>query len=66
MALAWKPQPREVIKSWIDAIITEASDDLTAWELKFISDIEIKVDNGWMLTQKQEEILERIYAEKTK
>lgn len=62
----WNPQSNEVLKSWVEAIIDEASDDLNDWETKFIHDIQIKVANNWSLTQKQEETLERIYADKTK
>ena len=66
MALAWKPQPREVLQSWISALLDEAYESMTEWEKSFVSDVEVKVHNNWTLTQKQEETLEKIYAEKTK
>ncbi len=66
MALIWKSVGNETLQSWVDAIIDEASDDLNDWETKFIEDMKIKIDNKWSLTQRQEEILEKIYAEKTK
>lgn len=66
MPLPWKPQPSEVIQSWWDAIVEEAQDELNDWELKFISSIEMKVRNGFPLSESQEKKLEQIYAEKTK
>jgi hypothetical protein len=66
MARIWEPQPFEVLQSWIDAILEEASDELNDWETHFISDIAFKVANKWSLTKYQEEKLESIYAEKTK
>lgn len=41
------------------------SRDLTAWELGFLADIADQFDRRSTLTDKQFEILERIYAEKT-
>lgn len=66
MAEIWKPKDPELLKSWCQAIIDEASDDLNTWELQFISDIDTKLNNGWKLNQAQEEKLENIYSEKTK
>ena len=61
----WKPQPPEVLKSWVDAIMQEASDDLSDWETKFIENINARLIAGKPLSQAQEETLEKIYAEKT-
>jgi len=36
MGNIWKPQTREVLKSWIDALRTEASEELTDWETEFL------------------------------
>lgn len=66
MAEKWKPNSLEVLRSWADAIIDEASDELTDWENKFIIDIEVRLARGSTLTQSQEEKLEQIYTEKTK
>jgi uncharacterized membrane-anchored protein len=66
MAEVWKPQPREVIESWIEDIISEASDKLTPWETNFVESVSKQLDRTGSLSQKQEEILERIYAEKTR
>ena len=65
MAKIWRQQPFEVLLQWVEAIIVEASDDLNAWETNFINDIQIRIVNQWSLTQRQEEILEKIYTEKT-
>lgn len=65
MAEVWKPKDTNTLRSWLQAILIEASDELTDWETKFISSIEERLDKGFRLTQAQEENLERIYAEKT-
>ena len=39
-------------------------DDLTDWEHKFIESIENQSDDGKVLTERQMEIIERIYREK--
>lgn len=65
MTKIWKSQPKEVLQSWIDAILTEASDELSLWETNFIISVNEQVKYK-ELTQRQEEILEKIYAEKTK
>jgi hypothetical protein len=65
MAKIWEQQPFEVLKQWIDDILEEASDDLNDWETKFIDDMNIRVINGWPLTETQEKKLESIYADKT-
>lgn len=66
MARIYKPQDPETLRMWFDAIVEEASDQLNDWEIRFISDIEIRVRNGWGLSEAQEKKLEQIYADKTK
>ena len=66
MAQVWVPKDQELLQSWIDAIVEEASDDLTDWEASFIDSIQGQLLKKGSLSQGQEEILERIYAEKTK
>lgn len=61
----WKSQPKEVIESWISALRDEASDKLTSWEMDFIDSVEGQLFRKGTLSQKQQEILERIYTEKT-
>lgn len=65
MAKVWQPQSYEVLKSWIDAILEEASEDLNDWETKFVDDMLHRVINRWPLTETQEKKLESIYADKT-
>lgn len=65
MAEIWKPKDPQLLKSWVDAILVEASDKLNDWETKFIVDIQMRLDLGARLTQAQEDKLEQIYADKT-
>ena len=65
MAEIWKPLAPEVYKSWVQAIIDEASDELNAWEMKFIADMETRLACGGSLTESQAKKLEQIYSEKT-
>ena len=65
MSKIWEPQLIHVYKTWVDAIIDEAQDKLNDWESNFVDSIENQIDNNRNLSQKQAEILERIYAEKT-
>jgi hypothetical protein len=62
----WKPQPPEIVLSWLEAIVDEAQDELNDWENNFIDSIEMRIRNRWPLTESQEKKLEQIYAEKTK
>ncbi len=58
-------QPKEVIKDWIDRVNTEGR-GLTAWEEGYMEDITDQFETCGRLTDKQEEILERIYAQRTR
>ena len=50
---------------WVETITTEGL-NLTKWEEDFVMSIRERFEEGrWHLTEKQAEILERIYAEKT-
>ena len=51
-------------KRWVECIKTEGC-RLTPWEEQFVSDIGDRLDSGYTLSDRQVEILERIYAEKT-
>jgi hypothetical protein len=62
----WKPQSREVYASWVNALRDESSERLTSWESDFLDSIEGRLAFHKDLTQRQAEILERIYTEKTK
>ena len=61
----WKPQPIEVYQSWINQLM-EVSEELTQWETNFVENISDRLDRGSNLTERQAEILEKIYVEKTK
>lgn len=66
MSEIWKPLTIETYKSWCQAILEEASDNLNSWENIFIYDIEVRLASNRNLTQGQAEKLESIYAEKTR
>lgn len=50
--------------AWLEAVETDGV-NLTAWETDFIESLREQVDRGRTLSERQAEILERIYAEKT-
>ena len=57
--------PKEVIAQWIELVNTEGL-GLTEWELGFMENITDQFEHGGNLSENQEEILERIYAHKTR
>jgi len=63
MAEIWRPKDSKIYQDWIKAIMDEAT--LNSWETDFIASISNRLDNGRTLTQAQEEVLDRIYTEKT-
>lgn len=65
MAEVWKSQPKDVLKAWIGAIDDE-SEELTEWEVNFINSIDEQLVRSGSLSQKQQEILEKIYVKYTK
>lgn len=65
MAKVWMPQDPSTIQSWIDTIENEASDRLSEWEMNFIDSIKQQFHRYGKLSEKQEKVLERIYAEYT-
>jgi hypothetical protein len=51
--------------AWLERIESEGR-NLSTWEEEFVASIRERFDRGWStLTERQAEILERIYAEKT-
>ena len=56
-------QSKEVLKQWITAVNDEGR-KLTDWEVQFMESITEQFDKGGSLSEKQEEILEKIYVEK--
>ena len=57
-------QSKEVIADWI-AQIQEEGKGLTNWEEAFILSIQEQFELRGSISDRQEEILERIYAERT-
>lgn len=66
MSKIWQPKDNSTLKDWFDTICDEASDKLTEWETNFIDSIQYRINGGLNLSERQEQTLERIYAEKTK
>lgn len=66
MTEIFKPRDSKIYKDWIKTIIEEASDTLSDWEGNFIDSIETQLARGYTLSQRQDEILEKIYAARTK
>jgi hypothetical protein len=56
---------KQLLQSWIDTIRDEASEKLTPWESDFVDSVEDQLNRKGKLSDRQEEILEHIYAEKT-
>ena len=57
-------KPPEVIKYWIDTINTEAK-ELSKWEENFMESVTEQFELWKSISNRQEEILERLYTEKT-
>lgn len=64
----WKAAPKldnqTLWRSWIDACLTEASKPLSKWEQDFVQSISDDLTFKGALSEKQVEVLERIYTEK--
>ena len=58
-------QSKETIGRWL-LVIEESGRDLTKWEGSFIESIADQFASTKSISDRQEEILERIYAEKTR
>lgn len=54
----------EVIKDWIESI-QSTGHDLTKWERDFVESVAGQLEERGWISDRQEEILERIYAERT-
>jgi hypothetical protein len=66
MSEIWKPLTIETYQYWVKTIISENQDALNDWETNFIDSIDNQLASQRNLSQRQAEILERIYSEKTK
>ncbi len=60
-----KSEMAKLHRSWIDACLDESKKRLTKWEEGFIESISDQLDRTGSLSERQAEILERIYSEKT-
>lgn len=57
-------QPPEVIEHWISTILSEGR-GVTKWEQTFVEDLAEQIEESGTLSERQEEILESIYAKRT-
>jgi len=57
-------QPASVLKDWIERINTEGR-GLTKFEESFMLSVTDKAERGIKLSDREAEIIERIYAERT-
>jgi hypothetical protein len=55
----------KVLAEWIRMVHEEAAKPLTDWELSFMESITDQFERTGRLSERQVEILERIYADKT-
>jgi uncharacterized membrane-anchored protein len=58
-------QSKDVLQQWINDTNRDGK-QLTDWELHFMESITEQFSETGRLSERQEEILERIYAEKTR
>jgi len=65
MSELWKSQPYDVLEYWVSTILDEASDLLNTWETSFIESIQEQLQRKRILSQAQQETLEKIYAKYT-
>lgn len=59
-----KRQTNLVLQSWVEAL-NDVSEKLSKWELSFVESIADKLNRGQLLSERQEEILESLYARHT-
>lgn len=64
MSDKWEPKPKFIYADWAEYILCHGK-DITPWEQNFTKDIQRQLSSGRGLSERQAEILERIYAEKT-
>lgn len=55
---------KQIIQGWLDALENPRR-ELTAWEDDFVVSVEEQFNARGVISDRQEEILEKIYAEKT-
>ena len=57
-------QPIDIIKYWLDVVQTEGK-NLSSWEENFVESLREQLGQYGKISDRQEEILETIYANKT-
>lgn len=57
-------QPKEVIAHWIITVNDEGR-NLSKWETDFMESVTEQFEERGSVSEKQQEIIERIYADKT-
>lgn len=60
-----KKYSKATLQSWIEKIQTEGK-NLSKWEESYVEDIASQLEDRGTLSERQIEILERIYSEKTR
>lgn len=57
-------QPIDVINGWLHALETEGR-WLTPWEEEFVTSMQEQIDETGTLSERQEQLIETLYANKT-
>jgi hypothetical protein len=57
-------QPKEVVEKWIKTCLEDGK-GINAWENEFLVSVSEQLERKGTLSDRQEEIIERIYADKT-
>ena len=60
-----KQPDMKVVAEWIDRALTQSHKPLTEWEQHFMESVSDQLYHYGTLSERQIEIIERIYAEKT-
>ncbi len=61
MAAQWKQKDKKVYEDWIKQI-GDNTEKLNDWENSFVESVSDQLDRKGFISEKQEEILERIYC----
>lgn len=64
MSVVFVPKPKEVLLHWVSEL-DKVWHTLNDWETHFVGGLSFKIARGEPISQKQQEVLERIYADKT-
>lgn len=64
MSVIFVPKPKEVLLHWVSEL-DKVWSTLNDWETHFVAGLSFRIKNGEKISQRQQEVLEKIYAEKT-